>query len=77
MLADVLRRPLRVVPNPAASARGAALLAGVVAGVYPDAAATLATAPATEATVYPDEASAQYEEAYARYRSLYPRLREP
>jgi xylulokinase len=77
MLADVLRRPLRVVPNPAASARGAALLAGVVAGVYPDAAATLATAPATEATVYPGEASAQYEEAYGRYRSLYSRLREP
>lgn len=77
MLADVLQRPLRVVPNPAASARGAALLAGIAAGVYPDARATLALAPAIEVTIYPERDPACYEEAYRRYQSLYPRLHGP
>jgi xylulokinase len=77
MLADVLQRPLHVVPNSAASARGAALLAGIAAGVYRDAHATIASAPVMELTIYPDGNPTRYEEAYRRYRSLYPRLHEP
>jgi xylulokinase len=76
ILADVLQRPLHVVPNPGASARGAALLAGIAAGVYPDAQATLPTAPSIETTIYPDSPVTRYEEPYRRYQSLYPRLHD-
>jgi xylulokinase len=76
MLADVLQRPLHIVSNPAASARGAALLAGIAVGVYADEPATLDIAPAIEQTIYPGTQSARYEDAYRRYQSLYPRLRD-
>jgi xylulokinase len=74
LLADVLGRPLRPLPDAiasVASARGAALLAGVAAGVYPAAGETLAPDP--DMAIRPD--SAAYEAVYARYRELYPRLR--
>jgi xylulokinase len=74
LLADVLGRPLRPLPHAiasVASARGAALLAGVAAGVYP--AAGEIFAPDPDRVIRPD--SAVYEAAYARYRELYPRLR--
>ena len=75
LLADILQRPLRVVPNPAASARGAALLGGIAAGVYEDAVATIASAPDTGSTIEPGELATSYDEAYERFGSLYPRLR--
>jgi len=74
LLADVLGRPLLPLPEAlasVASARGAALLAGVAAGVYRKVDDTFA--PDLGQPIWPGEAA--YEAAYARYRELYPRLR--
>ena len=72
VLADTLGVPLSPVQAPEAAAFGAALLAGVGGGVWPD------VPTATRETVVtgdPTEPSASlYEEAYARFRSLYPML---
>ncbi|MDP8947306.1 MAG: FGGY-family carbohydrate kinase, partial [Actinomycetota bacterium] len=73
MLADVLGRPLRPLPDAVASvasARGAALLAGVASGVYRTTEDVLAPGP--NRVVRPGDRA--YEAAYARYRELYPRL---
>ena len=78
LLADVLGRPLRLLPAsvaPTASARGAALLAGLARGVYGSVGETLRIAPEIRETVLP-EGDDNYEAACARYRELYPRLRE-
>jgi xylulokinase len=78
LLADVLCRPLRLLPDavaPVASARGAALLAGVACGVYLTAEDSLMLAPDPDRVIRPGEAGAAYEAAYARYQELYPRLR--
>jgi xylulokinase len=75
MLADVLGRPLRPLPDavaPVASARGAALLAGVASGAYRTVGDTLALAPDPDRVIPPGDRA--YEAAYARYRELYPRL---
>jgi xylulokinase len=75
LLADVLGHPLRLLPEeiaPVASARGAALLAGLASGAYRTPEDTLAFAPEPGRIVGPGGAS--YEAAYARYRELYPRL---
>lgn len=77
MLADVLDRPLLLLPDAVASgasARGAALLAGIGAGAYGSAADTLRFAPEPEGVVEPENPAA-YEEAYGRYRELYWQLR--
>jgi xylulokinase len=77
LLADVLGRPLRLLPGAmaaVASARGAALLAGVASGVYRTAEDTLALAPDPDRVIRPGDATAAYQAAYARYRELYPRL---
>lgn len=79
LLADVLRRPLRPLPEnvgPGASARGAAILAGLAAGLFSAEAAATPEGELGEA-VRPGEASGEYEAAYARYREIYPRLHEP
>ena len=75
LLADVLGRPLRLLPDeitPVASARGAALLAGLASGAYDTPGDTLAPEPGP--SVEPGEETPAYDEAYARYRELYPRL---
>ena len=75
LLADVLGRPLRLLPDtiaPVASARGAALLAGLASGAYRTAEDTLAFAPEPDRLIGPGGSG--YEAAYARYRELYPRL---
>jgi xylulokinase len=82
LLADVLGRPLRLLPDaiaPVASARGAALLAGLASGAFQTPEATLAFAPEPGRVIEPGGASSSYESssyeaAYARYRELYPRL---
>jgi xylulokinase len=77
LLADVLGRPLRLLPEgvaPVASARGAALLAGLASGVYRTPEATLSLAPETGRAVSPGEQAPFYEAAYGRYLELYPRL---
>jgi xylulokinase len=75
LLADVLQRPLLAVPDPAASSRGAALLAGIAAGLYRNAEDTLRLAPAPVPIAAPEESFRQYEEPYKRFRALYGCLR--
>jgi xylulokinase len=75
LLADVLGRPLWLLPDEissVASARGAALLAGLATGVYPSAEDTLRLTPEPESLIRPGQAA--YEAAYERYKQLYPRL---
>jgi xylulokinase len=75
LLADVLGRPLRLLPDEissVASARGAAFLAGLASGVYPAAEDTLPLTPGSENPIRPGEAA--YEAAYERYKELYPKL---
>jgi xylulokinase len=77
MLADILDRPLLLLPPSVAagaSARGAALLAGIATGAYGSAADTLALAPEPDGAVEPKDPEA-YREPYGRYRELYGRLR--
>jgi xylulokinase len=77
LLADVLGRPLRVLPGAVAavaSARGAALLAGSASSVYKSWEDVLALAPAPGLSVLPGCASGAYDMAYVRYQELYPRL---
>jgi len=75
LLADVLGRPLWLLPDEissVASARGAAFLAGLASGVYTAAEDTLLITPEPENLIRPGEAA--YEVAYERYKELYPRL---
>lgn len=75
LLADVLGRPLRPLPEPVASvasARGAAILAGVAAGTYRTPGDVHTPEPGE--AIRPGEARSGYEAPYARYRELYPRL---
>jgi xylulokinase len=77
LLADVLGRPLRVLPGAVAavaSARGAALLAGSASSVYKSWEDVLALAPDPDLSVLPGCASGAYDMAYVRYQELYPRL---
>ncbi len=76
LLTDVLRIPLYATTVPAASARGAALLAGIGIGIYADANDTskLAATPTLAAT--PQSVDPTLEEAWMRYQSLYPRLKK-
>jgi xylulokinase len=71
LLADVLEQPLLATATTAASALGAALLAGVGFGAWPDAkrVASLAAPAALVAT--PGPAADVYEDSYLRYRQLY------
>ena len=78
LLADVLGRPLQMLPDsvaPVASARGAALLAGVASGTFRSAEETLNLAPETDRTINPGKDKTSYDAAYKRYEQLYPRLR--
>jgi xylulokinase len=71
----VLGCPLWLLPDEissVASARGAAFLAGLASGVYPEAEDTLLLTPEPENPILPGEAA--YEAAYERYKELYPRL---
>jgi len=74
LLADVLGRPLRVLPGAiaaVASARGAGLLAGVASSVYRSQEDLLALAPDPDRYIRPGDASGAYEAAYSRYQNLY------
>lgn len=69
MLADALGRALLIVDAPDASARGAALLAGIATGVWADATATADVAPGVSGVVHPDPTrAARYDTRYARFR---------
>jgi xylulokinase len=71
LLADVLEQPLLATATMSASALGAALLAGVGFGAWPDAQRVAALAAPAELVATPGSASDAYESAYLRYRQLY------
>jgi xylulokinase len=71
LLADVLEQPLLATATTAASALGAALLAGVGFGAWPDAQRVAALAAPAELVATPGPATDAYAEAYLRYRQLY------
>jgi xylulokinase len=76
IVSAVLGLPLELTESEEGSAFGAALLAGVRAGVFPDAADAVARCVRVRARIDPDEAWLPvYERGYARYRKLYPALR--
>ena len=75
ILADVLGTPLVSVEALEGAAYGAALLAGVGAGVWPDVNAAAAVVQTGEETP-PGPDAAAYEDAYALYRTLYPTLKD-
>ena len=71
MLADVLGRELVIVETPVASARGAALLGGIMSGIWADAAATASVAPHTHVVATPSTRHASaYDEVYAQFLRL-------
>src|SRR5215212_4504079 len=77
LLADVLGRPLRLLPDEIssiASARGAAFLAGFASGDYSSAEETLPLTPEPDRSISPGDTD--YEPAYERYKELYARLHE-
>ncbi len=79
LLADVLGRPLRVLPGAlasVASARGAAILAGTASGAYRTTGDIVALAPDSNESVLPGVERGAYEAPYARYRELYPALHD-
>ena len=76
MQADVFATPITRMRAEEGPAFGAALLAGVGAGVYPDVAAAVEAAVATSGTVEPNpEATAAYNQGYEVYRTLYGALK--
>jgi xylulokinase len=76
IVAAVLGLPLERTESEEGSAFGAALLAGVRAGVFRDAADAVARCVRVRDRIEPDpEWSAAYAQGYERYRLLYPTLR--
>ncbi len=77
LMADTFNRPIHQTGSGEAAPLGAALLAGIGAGVYPDAQSACQAAVRWQAAVIePDpERRACLEEHYARFRLLYPALR--
>jgi xylulokinase len=76
IVASVLDLPLERTECDAGSAFGAALLAGVRAGVFADAAEAVARCVRVTERIQPDpDWVAAYAENYERYRALYPALR--
>ncbi|MBW4581479.1 MAG: xylulokinase [Tildeniella nuda ZEHNDER 1965/U140] len=75
LLADVLQVPLYGVTVSAASARGAAILAGMGSGIYADVQA-LPQVPIQPNPVMPRSPDANLMAAWERFQSLYPHLHE-
>ncbi len=75
MLADIINAPLVSVNTTEGAAYGAALLATVSAGMYPDVVTACQAAITTSDETLPSANAATYAEPYARYRALYPALK--
>ena len=74
--ADVFNLPVQHMEADLGPAYGAALLAGVAAGVFPDVDRTAALVTVSERVNQPDPRRAvAYETIYGRFRQLYPALR--
>jgi xylulokinase len=77
IVASVLGIPIERTAVEEGAAYGAALLGGVAAGVFSDAAAAVGACVRVRDTVEPDpEWQKVYDERYRRYRALYPALRD-
>jgi len=75
--ADICRVPLRTCQVTEAACLGAALLAGVACGVYPDAITAVQRAVRTGREVVPDpQSSSAYDSRFQIYREVYPNLRD-
>jgi xylulokinase len=74
ILADVLGAELVTVNTTEGAAYGAALLAGVGAGAWPDVAAACAATVRITGRTPPGPAAATYDQIYPSYRHLYPAL---
>jgi xylulokinase len=76
IVASVLGLPIELTAVDEGSAYGAALLAGVQAGVFADAAEAVTTCVSVAASVEPDSGWREvYDEGHRRYRVLYPALK--
>lgn len=73
IVASALRLPVERMQLEEGAAYGAALLAGVRAGVFADVADAVERCVRVRETIVPEW---DYEDAYARFRSLYPTLKE-
>jgi xylulokinase len=73
IVASVLGIPLELTESEEGSAYGAAMLAGVRAGMFADAADAVARCVRVTRRIEPEW---DYEEAYSRFRLLYPTLKE-
>jgi xylulokinase len=73
IVASALRLPIERMQLEEGAAYGAALLAGIRAGVFADAADAVERCVRVRETVQPEW---DYEDAYARFRSLYPTMKE-
>jgi xylulokinase len=77
IVASALGLPLELTAVEEGAAYGAALLAGIRAGVWRDAGEAVAACMRVRATVEPVESwQRTYEDGYGRFRSLYPALKE-
>lgn len=76
ILADVLGATLVTTHSTEGAAYGAALLAAVGAGIYPDVISACAAAIREGEHTEPSAASAAYAHPYTLYRALYPALKE-
>jgi xylulokinase len=75
LLATVLQVPLHSVTIPAASAQGAALLAGLGVGVYEDEQA-IPQVKTTAISTLPEDFTPELEAAWTRFQTLYPTLHQ-
>ena len=73
VVASALRLPIERMQLEEGAAYGAALLAGIRAGAFADAADAVSRCVRVRETVEPEW---DYEDAYARFRSLYPTMKE-
>ena len=77
IVASVLGLPLELTAVEEGSAYGAALLAGIRAGVWHDAREAVDACVRLRATIEPDaEWQRSYEDGYGRFQALYPALKE-
>ncbi|MDL1902443.1 xylulokinase [Anaerolineae bacterium CFX9] len=76
IMADVFNVPLVTTNSTEGAAFGAALLAAVSAGFYPDVPSACRAAIRTGDATFPGDQAAAYAHPYSLYRALYPALKE-
>jgi xylulokinase len=75
LLANIFDRPITPAHSPEATGFGAALLAGVGAGAWPTAAASVQALPGAGKAINPKASKAEaYQEYFQQYKKIYPAL---